>query len=198
VPKAVDILYYATIPVAYDVALLLTGDRDFLPAVIRCQQKGWRIGIVRMRCTASIAFEETANLKDYDTVWLEDYIEQWNNMIDRPLTSSSNKRRFLLQRLPSNYQTANASVRKTTTKVSEYVLNKVVSDSILLSKEPKVSSRDLGRVLKNLEFGDKISFGSNQRCPWWSFSIINTFGLVFCGGRLKMERPGLLGWFDSV
>jgi hypothetical protein len=44
-----------------------------------------------MRSTASIAFEETANLKDYDTVWLEDYIEQWNNMIDRPLTSSSNK-----------------------------------------------------------------------------------------------------------
>lgn len=73
---AVDMLYYATVPDAYDVALLLTGDRDFLPAIVRCRQKGRRVGLVTMR-SGSLAFEDTANLKDYDTIFLEDYIDEW-------------------------------------------------------------------------------------------------------------------------
>ena len=61
---AVDMLYYATVPDAYDVALLLTGDKDFLPALIRCRQKGKRVGLVSMR-TGSVAFEDTPNLPDW-------------------------------------------------------------------------------------------------------------------------------------
>jgi uncharacterized LabA/DUF88 family protein len=37
---AVEMLHYATVPNAYDVAVLLTGDKDFLPAMTRTRQKG--------------------------------------------------------------------------------------------------------------------------------------------------------------
>jgi hypothetical protein len=38
----------------------------------------------------------------------------------------------------------------------------------------------------------------NQRCLWWSLSFLTTFGLALYGGRLKMERPDLLCWLESV
>jgi hypothetical protein len=183
---AVDMLYYATVQDAYDVALLLTGDRDFLPAVIRCRQKGRRIGIVSMRSAASIAFEETPNLKDYDTIWLEDYIEQWTKKIDRPLASSSNKsvKKISPPATASKLSAGrNASVRKTTTtKVSEYVLNKVVSDFISRSKEPKVSSRDVGRFLKNLEFGDESLLDQIKDAYGGLFQFLTLSDLFFVEG----------------
>ena len=42
---AVDMLHYATVPGAFDVAVLLSGDRDFLPALVRTRQKGKRVAI---------------------------------------------------------------------------------------------------------------------------------------------------------
>ena len=119
---AVDMLYYATIPDAYDVALLLTGDKDFLPALIRCRQKGKRVGLVSMR-TGSISFEVTPNLKDYDTIWLEDYLSQW-----------------IRKKTPEEFGT----------QISSYTLKKVVTNFIAKSGETHVSSRDIGRHLKAL------------------------------------------------
>lgn len=164
---AVDMLYYATVPDAYDVALLLTGDRDFLPAVIRCRQKGRRIGIVSMRSAASIAFEETPNLKDYDTIWLEDYIDQWARRVDRPIPIPTNKPP--VKRPPPAFAatgaTANSIInnssdgqrggRQATRDISDYILNKVLSEFIEKSNEPLVSSRDIGRYLKCLDVGGK-------------------------------------------
>ena len=43
---ATEILHYATVPKAYDIAILLSGDKDFLPALIRTRQKGKRVAIV--------------------------------------------------------------------------------------------------------------------------------------------------------
>ena len=36
---AVDMLHYATVPNAFDVAVLISGDADFLPALVRTRQK---------------------------------------------------------------------------------------------------------------------------------------------------------------
>jgi hypothetical protein len=143
---AVDMLYYATVPDAYDVALLLTGDRDFLPAVIRCRQKGRRIGLVSMRSASALAFEETPNLKDYDTIWLEDYIDQWARKIT-----------------PGGRQQFSGSLKGTTAihppsakrQISDYVITKVLSDFIAKSGEDRVSSRDVGRHLKDLVVGKR-------------------------------------------
>ena len=46
---AVDMLHYATIPHALDVAVLVSGDRDFIPALVRTRQKGKRVAIASMR-----------------------------------------------------------------------------------------------------------------------------------------------------
>mmetsp|Transcript_14112 Transcript_14112/g.32837 ORF Transcript_14112/g.32837 Transcript_14112/m.32837 type:complete len:711 (+) Transcript_14112:41-2173(+) len=139
---AVDMLYYATVPDAYDVALLLTGDRDFLPAVIRCRQKGRRIGLVSMR-TGSLAFEVTPNLKDYDTIWMEDYLSEWiRKKTPEELKSSSVLRK-------RSFSTA-SKTRQTSSQISPYILNRVITNFIKKSGEPQVSSRDIGRHLKAL------------------------------------------------
>jgi hypothetical protein len=182
---AVDMLYYATVPDAYDVALLLTGDRDFLPAVIRCRQKGRRIGIVSMRSAASIAFEETPNLKDYDTIWLEDYIEQWTKKVDRPIALPTNKsvKKFPPPAATNKLSTSSSgSVRKSTRKLSEHVLNTVVSDFIAQSKEPKVSSRDVGRFLKNLQVGDKSLLDEIKDAYGGLFQFLTLSDLFFVEG----------------
>ncbi len=36
---AVEMLHYATVPGAYDVAILVSGDKDFIPALSRIRQK---------------------------------------------------------------------------------------------------------------------------------------------------------------
>lgn len=46
---AVDMVHYATVPDAFDVAVLVSGDRDFLPALCRVREKGKRVCIASMR-----------------------------------------------------------------------------------------------------------------------------------------------------
>mmetsp|Transcript_20390 Transcript_20390/g.22737 ORF Transcript_20390/g.22737 Transcript_20390/m.22737 type:complete len:652 (-) Transcript_20390:563-2518(-) len=142
---AVDMLYYATVPDAYDVALLLTGDRDFLPAVIRCRQKGRRIGIVGMR-TGTLAFEDTPNLKDYDTIYLEDYIDEWIRK-KKPHEMSDSSPVLVGNKRSHSFST---NRKKQTPKISLYTLNLVIKNFMEKSGKPRVSSRDIGRHLKEL------------------------------------------------
>lgn len=163
---AVDMLYYATVPDAYDVALLLTGDKDFLPALIRCRQKGKRVGLVSMR-TGSVAFEDTPNLKDYDTIWLEDYLSQWiRKMTPEELTKSTARKKAMSAehtgqqssqfadygntRQQYSKVSTPANIRKHNPKISSYTLKRVVTNFIAKSGETHVSSRDIGRHLKAL------------------------------------------------
>ena len=54
---AVDMLHYATVPGAFDVAVLVSGDADFLPALVRTRQRGKRVAICSLRNSASSSFE---------------------------------------------------------------------------------------------------------------------------------------------
>jgi hypothetical protein len=63
---AVEMMHYASVPGAYDVAVLLSGDKDFIPAMARIRQKGKRVALCSMRncCSrdlvrplATLAFE---------------------------------------------------------------------------------------------------------------------------------------------
>jgi len=45
---AVEMLHYATVPDAYDIAVVVTGDKDFMPALKRTRQKGKRVALASM------------------------------------------------------------------------------------------------------------------------------------------------------
>jgi uncharacterized LabA/DUF88 family protein len=128
---AVDMLHYATVPNAYDVALLLTGDMDFMPAMVRTRQKGRRVGLVSMRRACNRVLYETANIKDYDVIWLEDHLDEF--VREKP----------------------QSELRKSNPSISEFALMKIVSDFIANSGRPRVSSRDIGKYIKTLMIGDR-------------------------------------------
>lgn len=124
---AVDMLHFATVPNAYDVALLLSGDKDFLPALVRTRQKGRSVGLVSMQTACNRALLESPHVKDYNPVWLEDLLDE----LIQPRSSTG------LQQLT----------------ISSFTLMKIISDFVSKSGFTRVSSRDIGRYLKSLTIG---------------------------------------------
>ena len=130
---AVEMLHYATVPNAYDVAILLSGDKDFIPAMVRTRQKGRKVGVVSMRTGCNRALYESPHIKDFDVVWIDDFLDR------------------LLVPLPPD------QIGRTVQKVhdrgllSAFTITKVILDFVSQSPYGKVSSRDIGRYLKNIE-----------------------------------------------
>ncbi|KAL1500252.1 hypothetical protein AB1Y20_012920 [Prymnesium parvum] len=74
---AVEMLHYATEPHAFDVAVLVSGDRDFMPALLRTRQKGKRVAVCSMLNSASYEFDDpTSHVKDFDMLWLDDHLDK--------------------------------------------------------------------------------------------------------------------------
>ena len=134
---AVDMVHYATVPNAYDVALLLSGDKDFLPALVRTRQKGRRVGLVSMQTACNKALLDSPHVKDYNPVWLEDLLDE------------------LIQ--PRDDNGLNEAY------ISGFTIMKVVSDFISKSGFRRVSSRDIGRYLKTLKIGDSSFLGEMKK-----------------------------------
>lgn len=128
---AVEMMHYATIPDAYDVAVLISGDKDFLPALLRTRQKARNVALVSMRTACNRALYETPNALDYDVIWMEDYIDRW------VVEKDENK----------------GEGDVTEALVSSFTILKVIYDYIANSGMQKVSSRDIGRYLKSMEIG---------------------------------------------
>lgn len=126
---AVEMLHYATVPNAYDVAILISGDKDFMPALIRTRQKARKVGIVSKRPDCNRALYQTPNLTDYDVIWFEDYL-------DRLITPKEG-----------------VSIESKMPDLSRFTVIKVLYDYIERSGLPRVSSRDVGRYLKRLKIG---------------------------------------------
>ena len=73
---AVDMMHYATVPGAFDIAVLVSGDRDFVPALVRTRQKGKRVAVCSMRGSVSYDYEDpAANIKDFGVLWLDDHLD---------------------------------------------------------------------------------------------------------------------------
>jgi hypothetical protein len=81
--KCVDIalasamLYYAAIPSAYDVAIVVIGDRDYIPVLQRVRRLAKRVGIASIRGSCASEYADPvdhARVKDLDIVWLNDMI----------------------------------------------------------------------------------------------------------------------------
>jgi hypothetical protein len=130
---AVEMLHYATVPNAYDVAILLSGDKDFIPAMVRTRQKGRKVGVVSMKTGCNRALHEGSHIKDFDVVWIDDFLDR------------------LLVPLPPDQMGKNAQRVYDRGMLSAFTITKVILDFASQSPYGKVSSRDVGRYLKNLE-----------------------------------------------
>eukprot|EP00934_Nitzschia_sp_Nitz4_P006947 Nitzschia sp. Nitz4//scaffold86_size83305//2958//4889//NITZ4_005247-RA/size83305-processed-gene-0.91-mRNA-1//-1//CDS//3329559205//6937//frame0 len=123
---AVDMVHYATIPNTFDIAVIISGDKDYIPALVRCRQKGRRVAVASVRSFCSRAFWEMTNVRDYDVVWLDDYTDD-----------------FLIPHDDSG------------DSISKGFIAKVIKDFVLNSGMPSVSIRDIGRYLKRVDIGDR-------------------------------------------
>ena len=131
---AVEMLHYATVPNAYDVAVLLSGDKDFIPALTLTRQKGKQVEVVSMRMGCNRALFESPHVKDYDVLFLDDYLDQ------------------LIVPLMKDDINAVVSSRSQVPIVLAVTMLKVIYD-FLSHVSGGVSSRDIGRYLKNMEIG---------------------------------------------
>lgn len=133
---AVEMLHYATVPNAYDIAILLSGDKDFIPALVRTRQKGRKVGIVSMKTGCNRALYESAHVKDFDVVWIDDYLDE----LIVPLPSDE-----VGKKIESVYDRG---------LLSAFTISKVIIDFITKSPNGVVSSRDIGRYLKSIVITD--------------------------------------------
>lgn len=76
---ASSLLYYAALPNAYDVAVLVLGDQDFVPALQAVRRLGKRVAIASIKASCcqelSDPYDE-ARVKDFDIVWLDDLVDR--------------------------------------------------------------------------------------------------------------------------
>jgi NYN domain/SAP domain len=167
---AVEILHYATMenPVnSYDIALLLTGDKDLMPAIIRTRCKGKRVGLVSMRPGCNRALVDTPGLLDFDVIWMEDFLDQL--VVPRLFHDGD-----IVGVSESN--AGNESYLPTILNI----LHKVVCDFIQCSGLSKVSSRDLGRYLKQLSVGGTTLLDTMKRYYGGMYQYLSSMGYYDC------------------
>jgi hypothetical protein len=118
-----------------------------------------------------LAFEETPNLKDYDTIWIEDYLDQW---VTKKNDFDENKSLHRHRR---------------TSPISEYTINTVINDFISNSNQVRVSSRDVGRYLKELEVGGLSMLDEIKRVygGLYQFLILSQIYLVDSDSRRDVK-----------
>lgn len=74
---AVEMLYMATVPNAYDIAVIVTGDMDFMPALEKTRLLGKRTAICSFRNGINQdMLAPEARIRDFDVIWLDDYIDE--------------------------------------------------------------------------------------------------------------------------
>ncbi|KAL7541340.1 hypothetical protein ACHAXR_011966 [Thalassiosira sp. AJA248-18] len=130
---AVEMLHYATVPNAYDVAILLSGDKDFVPALVRTRQKGKQVCITSMRAGCNRVLYESPHIRDYDVVWLENCLDQ------------------LIVPIPAEER----SRRDRAGYASAFTMMRVVRDLVETAPDHDwVSSRDIGKYLKTIKIAD--------------------------------------------
>ncbi len=90
--KCVDIalasamLYYAAIPYAYDIAIAVFGDRDFVPLLQSVRRLGKRVAIASIKGSCSPVFADPRDemrLKDFDIIWLDDLLPRLELKFER-------------------------------------------------------------------------------------------------------------------
>jgi hypothetical protein len=97
--KCVDIalassmLYFAALPLAYDIAIVIGGDRDYVPVLQKVRLLGKRVALASIHGACSYELMEGKNLKgvrDFDVIWLQDILDDIRLVAEeRPLRCMS-------------------------------------------------------------------------------------------------------------
>ncbi len=75
---AVEMLYMATVPDGYDIAVIITGDKDFMPAMQKTRLKGKRVALCSIRSSCNGDLLQSDNkVKDFDAIWIDDYVDDF-------------------------------------------------------------------------------------------------------------------------
>lgn len=77
VALASSLLYFAALPGAFDIALVVAGDHDLRPALRAVRRLGKRVALTSIRggCAASLADDrEGEHVLDFDVIWLDDHL----------------------------------------------------------------------------------------------------------------------------
>ena len=124
---AVEMMHYASLPGAYDVAVLVSGDKDFMPALSRIRTKGKRVAICSMRnCCSHDLLGPQAHVRDFEPIWLDDHLD------------------YLIR--PKADALAPGAPQSTASELLRLV-KEVIRERTLAGQSP-VSSRDIGRFLQ--------------------------------------------------
>jgi uncharacterized LabA/DUF88 family protein len=79
VALATSMLFYAAVPYAYDIAVAIIGDIDYLPVLQHVRKLGKRVMILGIRGSCPKAFwhpNDPERIRDFPTYYLNDYLPQ--------------------------------------------------------------------------------------------------------------------------
>jgi len=119
---AVEMLYYAMIPDSYDIGVLITGDKDFLPVMKKTRQAGKRVALCTMKNSCNNEMLNPDHLASDQVIWLEKFLTN----------------EFIVPKDRGN---------KSFSKYEE--LSSLIEDTVRNSADGIVTSRNLGRILSN-------------------------------------------------
>lgn len=83
---ATSMLYFAAIPYAYDIAVAVIGDRDFIPMLQHVRRLGKRVAIASIRESCAREYSDPKDvhrLKDFDIIWLGDHLGDLELKLER-------------------------------------------------------------------------------------------------------------------
>ena len=86
VALASSLLFFASMPTAYDVALVVAGDQDLRPALKTARRLGKRVALASIRgnCAAALSDDrDPEHCKDFDVIWLDDHPEAFELKYER-------------------------------------------------------------------------------------------------------------------
>lgn len=76
---ASQLLFYAALPSVMDIAVVVLGDRDFIPVLSTARRLGKRVAIVSVRssCAQELAApRDEAGVKDFGVIWMDDLLDE--------------------------------------------------------------------------------------------------------------------------
>jgi uncharacterized LabA/DUF88 family protein len=78
---AVEMLYYAYTPEAFDIAILVSGDKDFVPALVNTRKNGKLVAIASMHMGCNRGLYEHPQVKNFEVIWIDEFL----NKLIRPI-----------------------------------------------------------------------------------------------------------------
>jgi hypothetical protein len=80
---ATELLYMSAMSDSFDIAVVVSGDRDYLPALEKTRLLSKRVALCATRKACNRAFQEQKGIRDFDMIWIDDFLDQLVTPLDR-------------------------------------------------------------------------------------------------------------------